>query len=50
MLHSLSASRTINAVLAALMELMNKPLGATGPLRMRTALHSGEAEPRDGEL
>jgi len=45
-----SASRAINAVLAAQMELMGEPWGATGPLRMCTALHSREAEYRDGDI
>lgn len=44
-----SAINGIKAVLASQLALISENWGATGPLRVRMALHSGEAELRDGD-
>jgi class 3 adenylate cyclase len=44
-----SAITGIKAVLASQLALISENWGATGPLRVRMALHSGEAELRDGD-
>jgi predicted ATPase/class 3 adenylate cyclase/Tfp pilus assembly protein PilF len=44
-----TASDAINAALASQLLLLNEVWEQTGPLRVRMALHTGEAEERDGD-
>ena len=45
-----SATAAARAALGAQRELRDAPWGATGPLRVRMAIHSGTAESREGDF